>query len=379
MLRDEFDRHRGGRLLAGLGLVAQAATACWQGPASLTDCRPADGVTPICGFQNPEDLAILPGGAWVAISQLPGSEGEPGSLVAFRNSDDRQRELFPPPEDLGIDLNSSQPVEGWGDTACPGPPDRSAFSPHGIDVRSIAGGSPRLAAVNHGGREAIELFEVVYALGGPALGWRGCVPLPEGVLANDVAILGDGGLVTTHQMATLGGFESAVDLVRLFTGGDTGDVLVWRSETGWASVPGSNGAFPNGIAVSEDGREIYFSEWSQKRLVRLRLDASGDRRRTSIDLPHHPDNLSWTRDGRLLVTGQLGPLGEVIACGQIKSGTCALAFSVLRVEPSTLESELILDHAATSMGAGTSALQVGNEILIGTFAGDRIARAAYSY
>ena len=69
----------------------------------------------------------------------------------------------------------------------------------------------------------------------------------------------------------------------------------------------------------------------------------------------------------------------MLACGQIESGTCALAFSVWRVEPATLESELVLRHAATSMGAGTAALQVGDEILIGTFAGDRMAGAAYTY
>lgn len=252
------------------------------------------------------------------------------------------------------------------------------FAPHGMDVLALKSRSPMLAVVNHGGREAIELFEVAYATAGPALGWRGCIPLLEEVFLNDVALVPDGSVFATHMMGTPGGLEGSLDVVRMFSGGDTGEVLAWRSDTGWVPVLGSEGAGPNGIAVSADGRDLYFSEWSGRRLVRMRLDASGESRRTSIELPHHPDNLNWTTDGRLLVTGQLGPLGDALACGQIESGTCALGFSILRVEPATLESDVVLSHAGTAMGAASVSLQVGDELLIGTFAGDRIARTPYT-
>ena len=357
-----------------MALAAGSAVGIGCGaPAVLTDCVAADGVTPICGFQNPEDLVALPGGAWIAISQYE-AEGAPGSLIGFRNSDGAKRLLFPGAE---TDLGSDRPVDGWGDPACPGPPDATIFAPHGIDVSRSPKKTPVLAVVNHGGREAIELFEVGYARGGPALGWRGCVPLPEDVWLNDVALLGDGSLMATHMFSPLDDFEGVADLVRMLTGGDTGEVLAWRQDTGWVAVPGSHGAAPNGIAVSQDGRELYFSEWSGGRLVRVRLDVGDATRRTHIDVPHLPDNLNWTRDGRLLVTGQFGPLGDVLACGQIESGTCGLGFSVIRVEPATLETEELLHHSGTSMGAGSAALQVGDEMLIGTFAGDRIARAPY--
>ena len=50
--------------------------------------------------------------------------------------------------------------------------------------------------------------------------------------------------------------------------------------------------------------------------------------------------------------------------------------SVYRVEPASLDAQLVLEHPATAQGAGTVALEVGDEIFIGTFDGDRIARAA---
>jgi hypothetical protein len=366
-----FDAPRTG----ALPLALLCFTLACGSPEAIVDCAAADGLTPICGFLNPEDLALLPGGAWVAVSQF-GGDGVPGSLVAFRNSDDSRRTLYPHGDD---DLSSATPSAGWGDAACSGPPDASVFTPHGLDVLRRKGQLPLLAVVNHGGREAVELFEVAYARGGPALAWRGCVPLPDDVWLNDVVLLPDGSLMATHMFAPLDDFEGAADLVRMFTGGDTGEVLAWRADTGWVPVPGTQGATPNGIAVSPDGLDLYFAEWSAGRLARVRLSADDASRRSVIELPHLPDNLSWTRDGHLLVTGQAGPLGDVLACGQLESGTCALAFSVVRVEPATLETELLLSHPGTATGAASSTLQVGDELLIGTFAGDRIARAQYVY
>jgi len=357
-------------LIAPLGFAA----ACSQ-PEAVVGCEPTDGILPICGFLNPEDLAALPGGAWIAISQF-GAEGKPGSLIAFRDSDAARRILYPHPE---VDLGGGQKLEGWGDPACPGPPDAASFTPHGIDVSATSNRPPVLAAVNHGGREAIELFEIGYADGGPALAWRGCVPLPENVWPNDVALLSDGSLMTTDMFAPPDDLEGWMDIVRIFTGSNTGQVLAWRADTGWVPVPGSEGATPNGIAVSPDGRELYFAEWSAQHVVRVRLDAGDDSRRSSIDVPHLPDNLTWTRDGQLLVTGQAPPLGDALGCGQLESGTCALGFSVIRVDPATLESQLVFSHDGTTMGAGTVALEVGDELLIGTFAGDRIARVGYKH
>lgn len=343
--------------------------ACGSGPGAITECVEADGVTPICGFENPEDLAHLPGASWIAVSQFPGMEGGSGSLVAYRLADGRKITLFPDPD--------APPSEGpvWGSPDCPGPPDPSSFAPHGIDIDLR---THRLAAVVHGPREAVELFEIGQSPEGPVLVWRGCAVMPEGIGINDVALLPEGGFVVSNMFA-LGGFSQFVSLARMLAGASSGHLLQWHPERGFSDVPNSDGSGPNGVEASPDGRDLYFAEWTGLRVVRLRRHDDGTVERDVVELDHHPDNLSWTRDGHLLVTGQIGPIGELLACGDTEEGTCALPFSVYRIEPSTLDAELILEHDATAHGAGTVALEVGEEIFIGTFDGDRISRAPFRY
>ena len=361
------------RLMLVLAVVTTGSALACSKVDSITGCEPSAGVTPSCGFHNPEDLAWLPGNAWIAVSQYSVG-GEPGSLVAHRLSDQRTVELFPlAPEES--DLSSDAPSEGWGASDCPGPPERSVFSPHGIDIDLAARETPALAVVNHGGRESIELFEIGFALGAPALGWRGCIVLPDGVMANDVAFLPERGLVVTNMMPPPEGVAALGSVVRMALGRNTGSILVWRSAEGWSEVAGSQGSAPNGVAVSRDGREIYFTEWSGRRLVWISL--SDEARRRQVDLAFMPDNITWSRDGRLLVAGQVARLGEVLACGQLEDGTCALPFSVVVADPVSLDTRVVIDHDATATGAASVALDVGGEIVIGTFAGDRIARADF--
>src|SRR6185503_17968258 len=99
----------------------------------------------------------------------------------------------------GGDATAAPAGERWGDATCPGPPS-AAFSPHGIDLARRRDGRLALLAVNHGGRESVEFFEVAEPEH-PTVTWRGCaIPPPESFL-NEVAILPDGGFVTTHMFA----------------------------------------------------------------------------------------------------------------------------------------------------------------------------------
>ncbi len=353
--------------------AAATALACSPEVAHLSDCEPSEGVTPICGFVNPEDLALVAGTPWIVVAEFPPA-GEAGSLVLFRSVDGERRRVYPAGPDEGL-LSASRPVPGWGDPECPGPPDLERFAPHGIDTRRDAQVAGALAVVNHGGRQAVELFEVGYAAGGPALGWRGCVVLPEGTWPNDVAFWPGGGFAVTNMMHPPEGSGGVWSGVKLAMGATTGNVLRWSPDTGLQPLAGSEGSGPNGVAVSPDGSQVFFAEWGAKRLVRLRLDEEPSR--TSIDMPMRPDNLSWARDGRLLVAGQRGGFGEVLGCGQLESGTCRIDYTVVSVEPTTLETREILVREATSIGAVSTSLHVGGELFIGTFAGDRIARARY--
>jgi len=352
-----------------VAVLVLAAPACARLEA-LQGCEGDDTVQVLCGFQNPEDLAEAPGGAWIVVSQFPRLvDDKPtgaGSLLVLRPSDGERRVLFPVP---GADIHAG--VAGVGSAECSGPPDPARFSPHGIDVSVRKDGSARLLVVNHGGREAIELFRLDVGRERPTAVWEGCVPLPDDAQGNDVAALPGGGFVTTNMLPRGAGIFS---MLKIALGLPTGAVLEWSPEGGWREVPGTRESAPNGVVASADGKTLYFAAWGGSKLIRIGLDGSG---RRELALPHHPDNLSWGVDGKLLVTGQKGSVTSIPACGRLDSGTCPLPFSVVRVDPDALTFEVVFDHDPARLGgAGTVALEHDGALWIGTFAGDRILRVA---
>ena len=140
-----------------VGLLV-ATSLMWRSEASgqveaITGCEPVGSATPICGFQNPEDLVALPDGEAILVSEFGAMEGNtPGGLALLVLDTEERRELF-----RGGDADGTKPV--WGDPACPGPPP-PLFSPHGIHLSERADGTLQLLAVQRGGRESIEFFEV---------------------------------------------------------------------------------------------------------------------------------------------------------------------------------------------------------------------------
>ena len=87
-----------------------------------------------------------------------------------------------------------------------------------------------------------------------------------------------------------------------------------------------------------------------------------------------PDNSSWAPDGRLLVASFTGPLWETLRCNGIERGACPAAFEIVAVDPESLATETIYRGRGAPMGAGTVGLRVGDELFVGSFAGDRILR-----
>lgn len=340
-------------------------------PVSLEGCETSGGLVPLCGLQNPEDLVFLPGGDWLLASQGPAADGTPGSLLALRVSDGSRVPLWPHPPGTAS-LDASRPTPGWGDPACPGPPDASLFAPHGVDLARPRGAPALLLVVNHGGREAVELFEVGVAEGAPALWWRGCA-LPGPGFLNDVAALPGGGFVASRMFDGRGGAGTALGLLRLLLGQDTGRVLEWTPDAGWRELPGSAAPAPNGVAVSADGERVFAAVWGPGGLIRVRRH--GDPERAAMGLPFHADNLSWTPEGRLLVAGQQGSIGSILACRRLEAGTCGVAFAVAAIDPDSLQVESVLEHSGReTMGMATVAVERDGEIWLGTAFGDRVAR-----
>jgi hypothetical protein len=149
-----------------------------------------------------------------------------------------------------------------------------------------------------------------------------------------------------------------------------GDVLTWSAAGGWQHVDGSRVGLPNGVAVSGD--RLFVADWSGRRLVRVDR-ATGHR--DVVRLPHHPDNLSWTADGRLLVAGQIGSVGIAVGCLDGRTvRNCGQPWSVLAIDPDTLATTMVASGDGGDFGAASSAVLVGDTLVLGTWAGDRVLR-----
>jgi hypothetical protein len=350
--------------IARLAAVAVGLCACAEPREAIVDCTAADDARPVCGFQNPEDLAQLPESRALVISQMGTMDGShSGSIVFFDLATDAITPAFG-----GASARGIEPTRGWGDPACSGSPGEK-FSPHGLALASRPDGALQLLVVNHGGRESIEFFEVTDTEAAHSLAWRGCAIPFEGAFLNDVAALPDGGFVTTHMFPKGGTFWP---ILKSVLGMSTGWVLEWHEGSGWEKVPGSDGAMPNGIAASPDGESLYVDLYLGDEV--RKISRKTGETLASVEIAS-PDNVLFSPDGSLLVASHNAPLNEMLACGEIERGSCPFHYSIVQLDPDTLKPRALYENVGPPMGAGTAALRIGDELVIGTFKGDRIVRA----
>jgi hypothetical protein len=338
--------------------------ACSGSTPPITDCVPGHGITPDCRFQNPEDLAVSPSGSFLLVSQFGDlAGGRPGSLVAFEPGLNAITTLFP----AGT---VRRPDDGiaWGDAACP-PPPTDVFSPHGIDLEQLDDGRQALYAINHGGRESVEMFEVHDNGSEVRLQWRGCVVAPEQGYFNDLVVLRDGTFWVSQMFPR--DANLIWTLLRMQVLGHTpGFAYHWHPETGFREIPGSRVKFGNGVEKSPDERYLYLNSYLGNAVVKVDVDAGervGEARVPS------PDNLYWSPTGELLAAAHLGTLADTMACQGLEEASCGFRFQIVAIDPETLTTRVLLDHEGPPMGAATVAVPHGDRVYLGTFAGDRIA------
>lgn len=144
--------------------------------------------------------------------------------------------------------------------------------------------------------------------------------------ADAVVIGADGRMFFTDASRRLspkerGTFEAA--LLDILEHSCTGRVLVYEPGSGRVAPVISGLCFPNGVALSGDGRQLFIAETGEYRIWKVdatarsldakSLAASGDSRARviAVNLPGFPDNLSRSADGRLW-TGLTKPRSEAI-------------------------------------------------------------------
>ena len=323
------------------------------------ECSSIDDVQFVCGPVNAEDLIRVPGTDWILSSAMA---PETAFYLVDANTGDWGIAAIQVEHDIATYPN------------CPSPPDMSHMETHGLNIRATGNDQSTLYSVVHGARESIEVFNVDTSGDSPALTWKGCVLMPDGLPANSVASFADGSIVATILIMPGKTFADSVAMR------PTGSVVKWSpgddafTFLGNSELPGNNG-----IEVSADGSEIYVVSSGFQTIVAYSNTNPLRQLRTTAQLPITPDNVHMGEDGRLLTAGMKNDVPE---CGGPPGpdhdlatlGTCPRGSIAIAIDPSTMESEILVETSAFDVFSnGTMVLLTGNRYWIGTFSGDRIA------
>jgi len=350
----------------GVSVVAAICllSAC-GGPASemgttSAACEASGNLSYVCGPANAEDIVQLGDSRWLILSGMSRDDVS-AHLYLLDHETKRYEEWFPGTAPaLALDRSLF--------AGCPGPLDTTNFSAHGLALRAQPNGGYRLYMTSHGAREAIEIFNVDTATERPGITWVGCVVLPAHISSNSVAILADGGFMTTKIRDAL---DEEASRAAMMAGRVSGEVYEWHPGGAVTAVAGTELSGPNGIELSPDQRYLFVAALGAREVVRYDRSTTPPIKAT-VGIGVRPDNLRWSADGRLWTVG-----GNYVPPNECASPSCSTGWSVYAIDPMTLAAERVTgaDENAALQGAST-ALAVGNEIWIGTFRGDRVGYLA---
>ena len=343
--------------LGSIVFIILAALSCGgEDYAGLLPCESLGDIEAHCGFSNPEDLVVAPGGEELIVSEMGVFLLDtPGELSLF-DLNEQKRVVLP------VSWEATQ--ENWGESACEAP-EGPLFSPHGIDLETRPDGRHALFVVNHGGRESVEIFELMKEGGAWALSWRGCAMPPGRPLLNDVTAFPDGGFAVTHMWDKGTGTPSMA--FSFLFGLDTGWVWLWDPRRGFSKLADSDATAPNGIASSADGRFLYVNHYVANRTVRV--DRSSGAVVGQIEV-EQPDNVTVDEAGQIWIAGHHNFVADT-TCNDIE-GACPHPFSITRADGETMLGETVFSHEGAPMGFATVALPVGDRLFMGSASGDRM-------
>lgn len=355
-------------LALGAPAPAAAAGSSAVGAEGASGCGAVNELHFVCGAHHPEDMVRIPRTRWVIVSAF----APRGGLQAL----DTQARTLRPWHIASPGRREAGERVGAAD--CPGPPDGRQLDTQGLSLRVLGPGRYRLYAVNHGGRESIEIFAVSMAGGAPAPRWRGCVLMPAGDAANAVSSYPDGTIIATvlNRPGT-----TKADFMR---GKPTGGVFEWRPGTeGFRLLPGTELPGNNGLTAAPDGKRFYVVAFGLHAIYMY--SASDTRRpiRAATAPGFMPDNVHW-EGGRLIAAGMTY---DEPACGGVRKiinghadpMLCHRGYVVAALDPHTLH-YTVLAHGGPNpaFNGATTGLIAGNRLWISSYQADRVAYRALS-
>lgn len=316
----------------------------------------------VCGIKDPEDLVAVPNTPWVIAGSFP----RPGSGDLYL-VDSRTLSARP--------LRAAASISEKRDPAyeCAGPPDATRFVAHGVALSPIDKHRSRLFVVNHGGREAIEVFQIDASGAAPTVRWTGCVVPPDGLEANSVVALSDGGLVFS-SLYNSEDSDWKARIAKLGAGAPSGGIYEWHKGQPLRRVAAPPISGPNGVELSSDQRYLFVSGWADSTVHRI--DRTGKEAPRTLKLDFLPDNVRWSPDGILLITGQRETVSNMFACAlQPNRPTyCVPGWTVAALDGDKMKIvRKTSGDGRGEFGDATVALNVDDKYWLGAIAGDRIA------
>jgi SMP-30/gluconolaconase/LRE-like protein len=330
-------------------IVASMALAPYLAPAqtrsAATDsasCEAVGDLKFVCGPINVEDFLPVDNGRW-----LVGGSFKAGSAGLYLI--DTKAKTY---KTVALSIAARTDPR----YSCPAP-DLKNLQTHGLDVVPGHDGTTTVYAINHGGRESVEVFRL--SASQASAEWVGCVVMPEGANPNSVAVLAEGAFVVTKFMDN----HDKEAFQHILAGQSNGVVYLWAPGKGFSEVPGTQLSGDNGLLASHDGKWIYVNAYGTREIYRVPLTGQGDR--TSVKVEFNPDNLRWAPDGTILATGQF------VNAQNLNSRH---GWATVRVDPTTLKvTPVVKEPGYAQFDDATSAVQVGQTLWFGTFRGDRVA------
>ena len=311
------DRSRRWMSIAGSVVALSVWLSSPAHSAPSVNCSPDNSVTFICGVTNVEDFAPVPGTKWVIGSDLSTANCPQGYLYLFDTS--KKTGSAVQPSEIAI----RQDKKTYPD--CPGPFDVKTFGPHGLDLTPANGAHRVLYAVNHGGREAVEVFSVDVSQARLRFTWTGCVVAPTGFWPDAVAALPHGAMVVTSLWDPTDPDRQK----KLSAGQPVGALDEWAPGKGWSVVAGTEGmSGPNGVVVSPDGNDIYLALWSGKQVARINRSTTPPKVDT-VSTGILTDNVRWSPSEKsIFVGGQDVTVKQALDCFESSAANCDVPFRV---------------------------------------------------
>lgn len=310
----------------------------------------------ICGIYNAEDLVQVPDSDWIIGSGLA-TDDRPGSggLVVIDGHSHIAAKAA-----IDIDAKPQDPF-----LACPGPLKLVEFSAHGLNILPLAPGRSRLFVVGHGGREAIEIFDVIHRDGGaPQITWKGCILAPPDGAMNAVVGLVDGRIISTQFTS---GQYTIEDVLQ---GTKTGAVYVWKPGSEFERLRGTELPGPNGVEVTPDGKYLFVAVTGTSSVLRYELADTQKAPVALLTRDFRTDNVRWGPNGRLLLAGP----ARAANCDLHALLTCIAGAPVVgALDPTSLKLTDVYRGPPEPFFQYLSAgLIVGNTLWLGSFMADRV-------